>query len=81
MSASVQTMTNRSLERLVQDSAATDAVELLQFGLELRHVPGGPLFHNRYVEAAELRHLEERPRALEHGWSGRARYPGLQQGP
>src|SRR5260370_32614849 len=74
-------MTNRSFERLVQDPAATDAVEYLEFGLELRHVPGDPLFHDRCVETAKLRNVEERPRALECGWSGRVRQPVLQQGP
>ena len=61
-------MTNRSLERLVQDPALTHAVELAQFGLELRHVPSGPLLHNRRIKAAELRHMKERPRALERRW-------------
>ena len=65
----VQAMTNRSLERLVQDPALTHAVELAQFGLELRHVPSGPLFHNRRIKAAELRHMKERPRTLERRWS------------
>ncbi len=73
-------MTNRSLERLVQDAALTYAVEFAQFGLELRHVSSGPLFHNRRIEAAELRNMKERPRSLERRRRRRAREPAPQPG-
>jgi hypothetical protein len=52
----------------VQDPALTRAIELAQFGLELRHVTSGPLFHNRCIKAAELRQMKERPGTLERRW-------------
>ena len=61
----VQAMTNRSLERLVQDPAPTHAVELAAVRTRAPPRPGGPLLHNRRIEAAELRHMKQRPRALE----------------
>ena len=57
-------MANRSFEGMVQDPAATDAVELVQFGLELRHMSSGPLLDDRGIETAELRHMKERPGPL-----------------
>ena len=60
----VPAMTNRSLERLVQDPSATDGVEMLQLGLELRHILCAPLLHSRHIHAAELRHVKQRPCAL-----------------
>src|SRR5262245_33708971 len=68
----IQTMTNRPLERLMQDPAPMDAVELLQFAFELCDVPWSPLLHNRRIEAAQLRDIEQRPRPFERGRRRRA---------
>jgi hypothetical protein len=62
----IQAMTNCALECLMQNSATPNAIELLQFGFDLCHLPRGPLLDNRRIETAELRHVEERPRALWH---------------
>ena len=61
----IEAMTNRPFEGLVQDAAAAHVIELAQFGLELHDVPGGPLLHDRRIETAKLRHVKQRPRALE----------------
>ena len=61
----VQAMTNRSLERLMQDATPAHTVELSQLGFELRHVPRRPLLDDRRIEAAELCDVKERPRAFD----------------
>ena len=58
-------MTDRSLERLVQDPALAHPVEPSQLGFELAHVPWRPLLHDRRIEAAELCDVEERPRPFD----------------
>ena len=63
----VQTMTDRPLERLVQDAAPGHAVEPSQFGFERAYVPPRPLLHDRRIEAAELCDVEERPGPFDRG--------------
>src|SRR5207249_6751402 len=65
----VQAMANRPFERLLQDAAAANAVELLQLGFDAGHLSRRPLLDDRRVEAAQLRHVKERPRALDRRWS------------
>jgi len=61
----VQAMADGTLERLVKNPASAYRVELLQFGFERRYVSRCPLLHDRRVQAAELRHMEERPRSID----------------
>jgi hypothetical protein len=42
----VQAMTDRTLERLVQDAAPVHAIEPSQLGFELPYVPLRPLLHD-----------------------------------
>src|SRR5262249_25597271 len=65
----VQAMSNRAFECLVQDAAAANVTEPLQLGFDLRHLSPSPLFDDRRIEAAELRHMKERPRAVDTRWS------------
>src|SRR5262245_34346612 len=74
----VQTMTNRSLEGLMQNPPPAYLVELAQFGLELGHLARGPMSDRRCIEPAQLSHMEERPRALDTGRRLCGRQPRMQ---
>src|SRR5262245_13398608 len=60
----VEAVTDRPLERLMEDAPPVDAVQLAQLGFEPRNVSRLPLLDRRSVDAAELRQLEHRPRSL-----------------
>src|SRR4029453_19150877 len=61
----VEPVGDGSLEGLVQEPAAAHPIELLQFAFELCYVASRPLLDDRSVEAAELRKMKQRPRALD----------------
>src|SRR5439155_18988451 len=63
----VQAMTDRALKCLVQDAAPPHTVKPLQLGFELVHVQWSPLLHDRWIEAAELCDVEERPCPFDRG--------------
>src|SRR4029453_4345121 len=71
----VESVSNRALERLVENSAPAHGVQLMEFALELRDMGWRPLLRNRGVKAAELGHMKERPGALDGRW--RLRYRQL----
>src|SRR5262249_6699024 len=60
-------MANGPLEGQMQDAATPHAVEIAKLGLEVRDLSGGPLRHDRRVEVAKLRDVEQRPGALRGG--------------
>ena len=68
----VEAVTDGALEGAMQDLAAMDAVELPQLRFERCDVVGGPLLDDRGIEAAQLRDMEQRPRALGRRRGGRA---------
>src|SRR5262249_26129253 len=70
----VYAMTNCSLESLMQNSSLSQAVDFLQFGFERRNVPSRPLLYNRRINAAKLRHMKKRPRALKRCRRGSGLY-------
>src|SRR5437763_707376 len=51
---------NRPLECLMENPPPPDAVQGLQFGLEIRNIVLCPLLDDRRVEAAELRDMKQR---------------------
>jgi hypothetical protein len=69
----IESVSNRSLERLVKNSAPAHGVQVLQFALELCDMGWRPLLHNRGVKAAQLRHMKKRPGALDGRWRRRDR--------
>src|SRR4029453_16354143 len=71
----VESVSNRSLERLVKNPAPAHGVQLVEVALELRDMGWRPLLHNRGVKAAQLRHMKERPGTLDGCW--RLRYREL----
>src|SRR5215471_17531636 len=77
----VKAIPNRPLERLVQNAAPAESVEHLELDLELTYVARRPLTDNRRVQAAELRHVEERPCALRVGRDRSSRRRRLKEGP
>ena len=63
----VQAITDRPLERLMEDASPAERVQLPQFRFQLRYVSRCPLLDYRRIEAAQLCNVKERPRAFGRG--------------
>lgn len=63
----VKAPANGSFEYLLEDTPPARAIEPLQLGFKLRDLFRSPCLDDRSIETAKLRHVKERPCALDGG--------------